>query len=120
MVKIRLSRVGKKKVPFYRIVAVDSRKKRDGAYLENLGTYDGLKGILTHLNEEGIQDWIDKGAVLTDSVKKLIKLKKDADSPKPAAKKAKKAQEKPKTETKAKAEVKKEEPKAEPSEEAKA
>ena len=42
MVKIRLSRIGKKHVPFYRIVAVDSREKRDGACLENLGTFDGL------------------------------------------------------------------------------
>jgi small subunit ribosomal protein S16 len=45
-VKLRLTRIGKKKAPFYRIVAIDSRKKRDGAFLENLGTYDALKGNL--------------------------------------------------------------------------
>ena len=42
-VKIRLSRIGKKNAPFSRIVAIDSRKKRDGAFLEDLGTYDMLK-----------------------------------------------------------------------------
>ena len=71
-VKIRLSRIGKKKVPFYRIVAVDSRKKRDGANLEILGTYDGLEGVIINLDMAKIEDWISKGAIPTDSVKKLI------------------------------------------------
>jgi len=71
-VKIRLSRIGKKKAPFYRIVAVDSRKKRDGANLEILGTYDGLEGVIVNLDLAKIEDWISKGAIPTDSVKKLI------------------------------------------------
>jgi len=72
-VKIRLSRVGKKKAPFYRIVAVDSRKKRDGAFLESLGTYDGLKGVIVTLDQERVDYWVSKGAVVADSVKKLVK-----------------------------------------------
>ena len=70
-VKIRLSRVGKKSAPFFRIVAIDSRKKRDGAVLETLGTYDVLKGSFVQFHEERIQDWVSKGAIMTDSVKKL-------------------------------------------------
>ena len=72
-VKIRLSRIGKKKAPCYRIVAVDSRKKRDGAYLDNLGTYDALKGVVITLHQERIDYWVSKGAILADSVKKIIK-----------------------------------------------
>jgi len=75
-VKIRLSRIGKKKAPFYRIVAVDSRKKRDGACLENLGTYDSLKGTFVQFNNDRISYWISQGAIPTDSVKKLMKLYK--------------------------------------------
>lgn len=70
-VKIRLSRIGKKHVPFFRIIAIDSRKKRDGAYLENLGTYDVLNNKFVQFHEERINDWVAKGAVVTDSVKKL-------------------------------------------------
>ena len=70
-VKIRLSRIGKKHVPFFRIIAIDSRKKRDGAYLENLGTYDVLGNKFVQFHEERLNDWVSKGAVVTDSVKKL-------------------------------------------------
>jgi small subunit ribosomal protein S16 len=78
-VKIRLSRHGSKKKPFYRIVASDSIYPRDGRFIETLGTYDprnkvnGLK-----LKKEAIEEWIKKGAQLTDTVKKLMK------SPSPA------------------------------------
>lgn len=75
-VKIRLSRIGKKHVPFFRIVAMDSRKKRDGAFLQDLGTYDALKSSLVRFDAEGINGWLSKGAVLTDSVKRLQKLHK--------------------------------------------
>jgi small subunit ribosomal protein S16 len=70
-VKIRLSRIGKKHVPFFRIIAIDSRKKRDGAYLENLGTYDVHNNTFVQFHEERINHWVSKGAVVTDSVKKL-------------------------------------------------
>ena len=77
-VRIRLSRVGKKKVPFYRIVAVDGRRKRDGAFLENLGSYDGLSGKLINFNQDRINHWIGLGAIPSDSVKKLQKLYKES------------------------------------------
>ncbi len=73
-VKIRLARIGKKNLPVYRIVAIDSRKKRDGAYLENLGTYDPIKGVLVQFHPERINDWVSKGAIVTDAVKKIQKL----------------------------------------------
>lgn len=73
-VKIRLSRIGKKHAPFYRIVAVDSRKKRDGAFLEDLGTYDVLGTKLVTFHEDRIKYWISQGAQATDSVKKIHKL----------------------------------------------
>jgi small subunit ribosomal protein S16 len=75
-VKIRLARIGKKHVPFFRIVAVDSRKKRDGAFLEDLGTYDALKSTLVRFDDEGVNGWVSKGAVVADSVKRLQKLHK--------------------------------------------
>ena len=73
-VKIRLSRIGKKHVPFYRIVAVDERRKRDGVFLENLGTYDALKGTLVQFHEERLNGWIAQGAIPTDAVKRIHKL----------------------------------------------
>jgi len=101
-VKIRLSRIGKKKAPCYRIVAVDSRKKRDGAYLDNLGTYDALKGTLINIKQERIEYWVDNGATTTDSVKKIIKKHKKASEGgnKPVEKKAKKPKAEPKAELK--------------------
>ena len=95
-VKIRLSRRGTKNVPFFRIVAVDERKKRDGAFLEDLGTYDAKTGNIVVFKKERIDDWVSKGAVKTDVVKKIYKMhKKASDStsapkaaPKKAAKKA--------------------------------
>jgi len=87
-VKIRLSRIGKKHVPFYRIVAVDERRKRDGVFLENLGTYDVLKSQLIQFHEERLQNWIAKGAIPTDAVKKIHKLytktSKNSDATAPA------------------------------------
>jgi small subunit ribosomal protein S16 len=88
-VKIRLSRVGKKSAPFYRIVAIDERKKRDGAFLEDLGTYDAIGNKIVRLNHEGIDSWVAKGAVETDAVKKIRKLNKKAAEPAAPAPKAK-------------------------------
>ncbi len=75
-VKIRLSRIGKKNAPFYRIVAIDERKKRDGASLEILGTYNPRSGELIQFHQERIQHWIGLGAIETDAVKKLQKVYK--------------------------------------------
>lgn len=65
-VKIRLMRIGTKKRPFYRIVAVDERKKRTGGYLELLGTYNPLtepKEII--LKKDRLEVWQKQGAVLS-------------------------------------------------------
>ncbi|MBU4269856.1 30S ribosomal protein S16 [Candidatus Dependentiae bacterium] len=75
-VKIRLSRMGKNNRPYWRVVAVDSRKKRDGAFLENLGSYDPIKHDVLQLHTDRINDWVLKGAICSPAVKKLIKISK--------------------------------------------
>ncbi len=66
-VKIRLMRIGAKKRPFYRVVAVDERKKRTGAYLELLGTYNPLTTPHDiNLKQDRIDYWIKNGAILSD------------------------------------------------------
>jgi small subunit ribosomal protein S16 len=77
-VRIRLSRIGKKHAPFYRIVAVDGRKKRDGAFLEDLGTYDGIKTELVRFEPDRIDYWVSQGAIPSDAVKRLQILHKKA------------------------------------------
>jgi len=72
-VKIRLSRIGKKNRPFWRVVAVDGRKKRDGESLENLGTYDPIKHKLLQIHTDRISEWVAKGAVCSPTVIKLLK-----------------------------------------------
>lgn len=73
-VKIRMSRIGKKKAPFYRIVAIDSRRKRDGQFIEDLGTYNPLTGEIIQFHQERINHWISQGAIPTESVVKLQKI----------------------------------------------
>lgn len=73
-VKIRLSRVGKIHAPVYRIVAIDSRKKRDGESLDILGTYNPITGELVQFHADRIQEWVSKGAIVSDAVKKLQRL----------------------------------------------
>ena len=103
-VKLRLSRIGKKHAPFFRIVAVDSRKQRDGACLENLGTFDPIKGSFIQFHEERINDWISKGATASDSVKKLMRERKAATSTPVAPVEAKKVRAPKKTKAKEAAE----------------
>jgi small subunit ribosomal protein S16 len=72
-VKIRLQRYGSKKRPFYRLVAADSRNKRDGRYLEIIGTYNPLTEPATvKIDEEKAQKWLHEGAQVTDTVKNLF------------------------------------------------
>lgn len=76
MVKIRLSRKGKKNAPFYHIVAVDENKKRDGAVLEKIGTYDPSKKEAKEkvtLKADAYKSWISKGAQPTETVLHLVK-----------------------------------------------
>jgi small subunit ribosomal protein S16 len=79
MVVIRLRREGTKNRPFYRVVAADQRFKRDGRFIESLGTYDpgAEKGGVT-LDVEKVQSWITKGAQPTDTVRALFKKAKAA------------------------------------------
>lgn len=73
-VKIRLMRIGTNKRPFYRVVAVDERKKRTGAYLELLGTYNPLtEPHEIILNKERIEHWTKNGAVLSDGFLRMTK-----------------------------------------------
>jgi small subunit ribosomal protein S16 len=72
VVKIRLKRVGAKKAPFYRIVAVDSRSRRDGMPIEELGYYNPLSKDLK-VNKEAVEKWIKTGAQASDTVVSLLK-----------------------------------------------
>ena len=74
MVKIRLSRVGAKKAPFYHIVVADSRKARNGKIIEQIGTFDPMTNPeKITLDKEKVEKWIKNGAKPTDTVKALIK-----------------------------------------------
>ncbi len=72
MVRIRLSRRGKKKRPFYRIVVTDIRTKRDGSPIDQVGTYDPISKALK-LDKEKAEAWIKKGAKPTETVLSLLK-----------------------------------------------
>ncbi len=73
MVKIRLSRLGAHKRPFYRVVIADSRARRNGPFIEIIGTYDPLKEPSeVKLDVEKVKYWLQRGAQPTIIVKKLI------------------------------------------------
>ena len=75
-VKLRLTRVGSKKNPVYRIVAADSRSPRDGKFLEIVGRYNPQTDPSTiELDEERIKDWLSKGAQPSSTVRRLLKVK---------------------------------------------
>ena len=74
--KIRLSRAGAKKRPFYRIVVADSRMPRDGRFIEKIGTFDPLRpqedAARLTLDQEKAKSWLGKGAQPTDRVLRLL------------------------------------------------
>jgi len=70
--QIRFTRLGRKRTPFYRIIAIDSRKRRDGAPLEYLGWYDPVKKQ-SNLDAPAIKAWLGKGAQPSDTVRNLLK-----------------------------------------------
>jgi len=99
--KIRLSRGGAKKRPFYRIVIADARSPRDGRFVERIGTFDPMKAKndasrLT-LDVEKAKDWLSKGAQPTDRVARLLDIlgvaKREAHNNPVKAQPKKKAQE---------------------------
>jgi small subunit ribosomal protein S16 len=75
-VRLRLTRKGAKKKPFYRIVAADSEAPRDGRFLEVLGYYDPLKDpAQVKMDEEKVRKWIQRGATVSDTVGSLLRKK---------------------------------------------
>jgi len=75
-VKLRLARVGSKKNPVYRVVAADSRSPRDGRFLEIVGRYNPQTEPSTiELDEAKIAEWLGKGALPTEAVGRLLKVK---------------------------------------------
>ncbi len=74
-VKIRLTRMGKKKQPSYRVVVMDSRKPRDGKYIEQIGRYDARQDpSLIEIDNARAVDWLQKGAQPTERAKKLLEI----------------------------------------------
>ncbi|MDD6884570.1 MAG: 30S ribosomal protein S16 [Eubacteriales bacterium] len=74
MVKIRLKRMGMKKMPFYRLVVADSRNARDGRFIEEIGYYNPLSNpVDLKIDEERAKYWIGNGAQPTDTVRGLLK-----------------------------------------------
>jgi len=71
-VKLRLMRVGAKKKPSYRIVAIDSHRKRDGEYIELVGTYEPINDSRVNIREEVALKWLNEGAIPTDTVKNIF------------------------------------------------
>ncbi len=91
-VKIRMTRMGAKKKPFYRIVASDSKRARDGKYIELIGTYDPTTNPTSiKVNEELAMKWLENGAIPSDTVRniftKLGLMEKFSKSKAPKAKK---------------------------------
>ncbi len=79
MLAIRLSRIGKKKKPFYRVVVTDKRRPRDGRFVEIVGTYDPLKNPAeVKLNAERIKYWLGCGAQPSDTVRSFLRNQKIA------------------------------------------
>lgn len=78
MVKIRLQRSGQKKRPYYHIVVMDSRKRRDGKYLDKIGFYNPVssdENLISSLDEEKLSQWYKKGAQLSETVESIVKKK---------------------------------------------
>lgn len=75
-VKIRLSRKGAKKNPFYRIVVADSRSPRDGRFIESIGYYNPMiEPSEIKIDEEKAKEWLNKGAIPTSTVRQLLNIK---------------------------------------------
>ncbi|MFZ0013057.1 MAG: 30S ribosomal protein S16 [Acidimicrobiia bacterium] len=74
-VRLRLMRMGKKKQPVYRVVAIDQRAPRDGRYIEQIGRYDARQEpSLVEIDNERAADWLSKGAQPSETVEKLLNI----------------------------------------------
>ena len=75
-VRMRLTRVGSKKNPIYRVVVADSRSPRDGKFIEIVGRYNPqTEPSLIEFDEDKVKDWLAKGASPSDTVQRLLKAK---------------------------------------------
>jgi small subunit ribosomal protein S16 len=75
-VRMRLTRVGSKKNPIYRVVVADSRSPRDGKFIEIVGRYNPqTEPSLIEFDEDKVKDWLVKGATPSDTVQRLLKAK---------------------------------------------
>jgi small subunit ribosomal protein S16 len=75
-VAMRLTRVGSKKNPIYRVVVADSRSPRDGRFIEIVGRYNPQTDPSTiDFDEDRVKDWLSKGAQPSNTVKRLLKIK---------------------------------------------
>ena len=75
-VKMRLTRVGSKKNPIYRVVVTDARSPRDGRFIEIVGRYNPRsEPSLIEFNDAKVKDWLSKGVQPTDPVSRLLKVK---------------------------------------------
>lgn len=75
MVKMRLTRLGKKKAPFYRVIVADERAPRDGRFIAALGYYDPNQNpSVVKFDEEETKKWLRNGAQPTETVAKLLKI----------------------------------------------
>lgn len=73
-VRIRLSRHGKKKAPFYRLIVADSRSPRDGRFIEMLGTYNPMTDPAeVRVNEDRAMHWLKEGAIPSDTARALLR-----------------------------------------------
>ena len=73
-VKMRLTRIGAKKAPFYRVIVADSRSPRDGRFIDTIGTYNPLTTpVEIKIDAEKAKKWLGSGAQPTETVKALLK-----------------------------------------------
>lgn len=73
-VKLRMKRMGRKKIPYYRLIAIDSRRQRDGKELERIGVYNPLpENEVFNVDEEKLFYWLERGAEPSDTVRTLMK-----------------------------------------------
>lgn len=90
-VKIRLSRTGRKKIPYYRVVVADARMPRDGRFIEVIGHYDPKREpSLVEIDTEKARTWLAKGAQPTQAVARLLKIVGIGKKPEVTAEKAEK------------------------------
>jgi small subunit ribosomal protein S16 len=81
LLSIRLTRMGAKKKPFYRIVVTEKRSKRDGRFVESVGYYDPCRNPAdVKINHERVKYWIERGAQPSDTVRSLIHRKVEPSS----------------------------------------